>query len=571
MFIMLKKKNSTTTIQTAGEADGLSVKAYKGDGAVLLAFDLDEHLTERLAGFAVKCVPPSGKPYFLNNRLNFKNKVTTDTTPAKRVFTPTNIAPFQTFRWTDFPPLDKPGKYHYEVSAMYFKNKDSLKTGPTASVSAEVGPFHDGHSEIGFTRGYLSSQAYADRFKNAPFRPDGKKTIDYDTTPFKKQYEWLGYHARQMVFDFMKECVTNKDVEVDVFAYDLDEPDFVRDLAKLGKRLRIFLDDSNLHVKKGAMEIDAKRILEESTGPDNIRVGHFGRFAHNKVVIQKKNGKAVKVLTGSANFSVRGLYVQANNVLVFDDPKTADLYERAFEQSFADTSTAAFKNSEIAENWFNIKEAGMPPFGVCFSPHKTLVSLDRVVEEINKVDSSIMFAVMELGGSGKVLEHLRSLAGSESKKVYTYGITETQKGISLYKPGKMNGVFASFDYLKSKVPSPFRAEWGGGLGQVIHHKFIVMDFNDLNPVVFTGSSNLAAGGEKANGDNLLAIFDRAVATAYAVEAVRLVDHYHFRTSMKQATSDKPLMLKTDDEKIKWWSRYYNQDNPKFRERKLFIS
>src|SRR5215831_18010679 len=77
-------------------------------------------------------------------------------------------------------------------------------------------------------------------------------------------------------------------------------------------------------------------------------------------------------------------------------------------------------------------------------------------------------------------------------------------------------------------------------------EFIVMDFNSYEPVVFTGSSNLAAAGEKANGDNLLAIFDRAAATAYAIEAVRLVDHYHFRTSMKAATSDRPLMLKTDD-------------------------
>ena len=538
---------------------------------MLLAFDLDEQLTERLAGFAVKRVPPSGRPDFLLNRLNFKNMVTADTTPAMRKFTKTNEAPFQKFRWTDFPPLDKAGQYRYEVSAMYFKNKGGLKIGPTASVSVEVGPFLDGHSEIGFTRGYLSSQAYEAIFENAPFRPEGEKTIDYDTTPFKKQYEWLGYHARQMVFDFMKECVTNKNVEVDVFAFDLDEPDFVRDLKKLGKRLRIFLDDSKDHVKKGAMEIEARGILEISTGPDNIRVGHFGRLAHNKVVIQKMNGKAVKVLTGSANFSVRGLYVQANNVLVFDDPETADFYEQAFEQSFADPTTAAFKNSEIAKKWFDIREAGMPPFGVCFSPHKTLVSLDRVVEEINKVNSSIMFAVMELGGSGNVLEHLRALAGSESKNVYTYGITETQKGISLYKPGKTNGVFASFNYLKSKVPFPFRAELGGGAGQIIHHKFIVMDFNDCDPVVFTGSSNLAALGEKANGDNLLAIFDRAAATAYAVEAVRLVDHYHFRTSMKRATSNNPLMLKTDDAKIKWWAPYYNEKNLKCRERKLFIS
>jgi len=45
-----------------------------------------------------------------------------------------------------------------------------------------------------------------------------------------------------------------------------------------------------------------------------------------------------------------------------------------------------------------------------------------------------------------------------------------------------------------------------GLGQVIHDKFVVMDFNDQNPVLFTGSSNLAEGGEEQNGDYLLATY-----------------------------------------------------------------
>src|SRR5262245_24395232 len=124
------------------------------------------------------------------------------------------------------------------------------------------------------------------------------------------------------------------------------------------------------------------------SGPDMAEKNTLLSFG---VQTMRRTGRNKQMgwLTGSANFSVRGLYVQANNVLVFDDPKTADLYEQAFEQSFADPSTAAFKNSEIAENWFNIKEVGLPPFEVCFSPHKTLVSLDRVVEVITKADSSI--------------------------------------------------------------------------------------------------------------------------------------------------------------------------------------
>ena len=59
-----------------------------------------------------------------------------------------------------------------------------------------------------------------------------------------------------------------------------------------------------------------------------MKVGHFHRFAHSKVMIQKRNGRPTRVLTGSANFSVRGLYVQANNVLVVDDPEVAAVYEQ---------------------------------------------------------------------------------------------------------------------------------------------------------------------------------------------------------------------------------------------------
>ena len=49
---------------------------------------------------------------------------------------------------------------------------------------------------------------------------------------------------------------------------------------------------------------------------------------------------------------------------------------------------------------------------------------------------------------------------------------------------------------------------------------------------------LAGGGEKSNGDNLLAIYDEDIATAFAIEAVRLIDHYHFRAGMKELERKK---------------------------------
>jgi phosphatidylserine/phosphatidylglycerophosphate/cardiolipin synthase-like enzyme len=151
---------------------------------------------------------------------------------------------------------------------------------------------------------------------------------------------------------------------------------------------------------------------------------------------------------------------------------------------------------------------------------------------------------MGLGGSGDVLTHLKELGARDD--IFSYGVAQSTQGLSVYRPEDTKGIFTSFAYLGQHVPPPFEREWSGGAGQVIHHKFVVVDFNDTDPVVFTGSSNLASGGEEDNGDNLLAIYDPSVAKAYAVEAIRLVDHYHFRAVMKEATSVEPLVLKPDE-------------------------
>ena len=140
-------------------------------------------------------------------------------------------------------------------------------------------------------------------------------------------------------------------------------------------------------------------------------------------------------------------------------------------------------------------------------------------------------------------------------------------GVNVFKPGQSNGILTSFAFLKGQVSASFQAEWGGGMGQVIHDKFIVVDFNDHTPLVFTGSSNLAEGGEMQNGDNLLCIADRATAIAYGVEAIRLVDHYHFRAIMQSATGDQSLTLQANA--ANWWTPYYDPANIKYHDRTLF--
>jgi len=123
-----------------------------------------------------------------------------------------------------------------------------------------------------------------------------------------------------------------------------------------------------------------------------------------------------------------------------------------------------------------------------------------------------------------------------NKEVFSYGISDKQGGLAVKKPDGTFGI-VDFNYLSAITPMPFKAEWSGGKGIHEHHKFVVTDFSLPTAKVFTGSSNLSPSGEAGNGDNLVMIEDRRVATAYAIEALRVFDHLHFRTVMSDALAD----------------------------------
>jgi phosphatidylserine/phosphatidylglycerophosphate/cardiolipin synthase-like enzyme len=365
-----------------------------------------------------------------------------------------------------------------------------------------------------------------------------------------------------MAFQFLQECL-NDGAEVDLFAYDLNEPDFVRELEKLGNKLRVVQDNSKEHTGSKALEPKAMNLLKHA----DKCLGHFGRFAHDKVLIKKQNGKAVKVLTGSTNFSITGLYVNANNVLIFDDPNVADLYEQVFEAAFESKASAAkFKNNALSKKEFEFNAPGLPHMFVSFAPHASATtSLGRVVKEIKNANSSVLFAIMALQGSGQVLQQLKQI--HSSARVFSYGVTDSTGGAVVYRPGPKGGILVPTPALTKNVPAPFLKEFTDGNAHRIHHKFVVVDFNDSDPVLFTGSSNLADGGETNNGDNLLAIYDREIASAYAIEAIRLVDHYQFRAALQTATKAKPLQL--GGNAAQWWKDSYDPKSMKYKERLLF--
>ena len=351
---------SSTGIVTVNQ-QGLRVVGYPGDGAALLAMSLDDNLpgdaAGTFAGFAIHRTVQGEQEEPLFNRLNFSYAVTSSTTPEQRKWFSSADAPFQKFRWVDVPPQGFGKPIAYRVVAMYFKGATrQLRAGPEARLTLQ--PCVHAHSrlQIAFTRAFASSQAYADRFKNGGIRP-AKKSVDFDTTDYQEKYAWLGGNARKALFGFLDECLADTSSRIDVFAYDLDEPDFIRRLQAIaaqkieGKcRLRAVLDDASLHTKSGAIEVKAAKLLKAAAGASNVKQGHFSRFQHHKMILKRDaSGKAQSVLFGSMNFSLPGVYIQANNVLRFDYPGTADYFARAFYNAIDNkTRTAAFKKDQVS-------------------------------------------------------------------------------------------------------------------------------------------------------------------------------------------------------------------------------
>jgi len=425
---------------------------------------------------------------------------------------------------------------------MHMPRDGVLQRGTQVESSVELDPvIYDGFLDLGFTRNFASSQAYADRYGNNSKVIPTKANQGLSFKKLKSNvYEWLGFEAYQLIFDLLSEAERDKQISLDVFAYDLNEPDIVAALKAIRSRLRIVIDDSGEHRPSTSAESKAARLLAASAGAANVKRMKFIKLQHNKVLIVKRNGVPFKVLFGSTNFSFRGLYIQANNALVLYDTDAAAYFEKVFSLAFTNAGKPAkqwFESDPISKQWYAIAAKGKPKLSLCYSPHANAsLSMKPVGDAIKNASSCVFFSIAFLyqTKSGPVRSAINALMKS---KVFSYGISDKKGGLEVYKPDGSIGL-VDFSYLAATAPQPFSREWSGGAGIHEHDKFVVVDFNRSGATVFTGSSNLAPSGEENNGDNLVMIQDQRVATSYAIEALRVFDHLHFRVRMQSAFGNK---------------------------------
>ena len=562
--------------------NSFSVKAYVGDEKTLLAFNFQSaEKAKNLAGFSIFCQPPGQVPgYFLENFLQFENPGKHSQVPAPEKPNSTVNAPIQKYRWTHYPGTAHQGvspafgDYTYKVTPRYFDSSgamQALDSSLSASVTVPVGPFRKGALTLGFTRGYMQSSAYVHHFgKDTPVVP-ATKDLEFDTNmqagtnngqpvTFAQIYNWMGETAREQVFAVLNKVLNDHTLTLKVFAYDLAEPDVAKILLTLAGqgRVRVILDNADLHVtQSGKPKTPEDQFTDlfnqQKKAPSDIVRGSFDRYSHDKIFIVLRDESAIEVLTGSTNFSLTGLYVNANHVLVFEDADVAGHYDQVFEKSWQVLSSnkspsaaaaSAFSGTSLATVPYDSQAGFVPKMQITFSPHtkpdvsKILGDIsDRIMQETHSAKGNVIFAVMQLArSSGAVVDTLGKLHATQS--VYSYGISDAPTGIFLYAPGKATGVQVTGKPSNVILPPPFD-QVPSLPGHEIHDKFVVCGLNGNDPVVYCGSSNLAGGGEAQNGDNLLAIHDADVATTFAIEALGLVDHYDFLDRMAHPKAKAP--------------------------------
>ena len=555
-----------------------TLKLHRGEGMTLVAMNWKNgQPPQNFVGFAIEYQEPQGAQFYpLSNRLGFLD-ANGNVDPAALS---TLTSPLQKFRWLHFPyHADLAGDYQYRVTPMFMDAQDKLTAGEPQSAAIQLArETYPGIANVTFTRGFVSSQAFVDRYVKdgpintlvAPLAKDGLKFTS--THPDSvAALAWMGFEARAAILDVLDAAIADK-AQVRVVAYDFNLPEIVDRLEKLGSSLKVIIDDSSSHGVGDSAESQAETRLVASAGRGNVLRQHMGSLQHNKTIVV--DGATVKkVVCGSTNLSWRGFFVQANNALVLTGATPVKLFSDAFDAYFggAKNDVAGF-GAKPSADWNALGLAGIDA-QVAFSPHSAAnAKLGGIADDIkSNTTSSLLYSLAFLYETpGVVLDAIKSVTAD--KNLFVYGISDKKVGgLDVQDPsGNVAPVFAA--ELSANVPEPFKSEPSGGMGTRMHHKFTVIDFDKPTARVYLGSYNFSTPADRENGENLVVIKDRRIAVSYMIEALSLFDHYSFRVAQNkaQAKGEKLHLARpprAQGEKP-WWDDDYTVAH-KIKDRELF--
>lgn len=582
----------------------LNAKAYVSPTLVLLALDwpgADD--VQDFLGFAIKRTPgflssdgQAREPEsWLPNRVTFNGPV-----PDGTADVPSNLAPIQKFQWWDarIEPADRNKTFTYTVYAVR-GTPANLQLGPSKSLAVTLPNHIEGGIGTWFNRAVLSSQGFERKLK--------AMGLDANTAPPPQKAlvlrEWLANDLED-VFGAAFKGATDAVSAI----YHLTDKLWVipafKAFATGSNQLSIVYDSHKLKNEDGSVaDTPNAGAIDELSGAANFYPRNKTAIMHNKFIVTdsvKSPGTPQRVVAGSANFTTGGLTQQANLLHLFESPELAAIYnERAY--ALKDNPTKG-NTAELSTGWSDTVSIGAAKVRVCFSPEPKdqRTQIDTVVEAIRNAKSSVLFCIFTptdqalreacfaAGDKGLMMyglvNNISPASAMEAEQAQANGETLASPKLAnmelYHRNQNEKDVIEGSYFSRSTAPQGFEVERRYFPGEkpskvppvVIHHKFIVIDAETSNPVVYTGSANMSENSEHNNDENLLEIRDKRIARIYLAEFMRLYEHYRARAifikQKEQALQGNPapqqkLKLQPDSG---WARKYYVDGSPESRAR-----
>lgn len=288
-----KNRLTTATNKAAPEflAQGQNSKApftfaaYRGEGMSMLAMNWkNDTPPDDFVGFVIEYrEPQSSKWWPIPNYMSFPG----DAAPTGEDAHSSRHSPIQRFRWIHFPfSVDVPGKFHYRVTPVFMKGPEgdhTLTYGEEQEVAIELmAETYPGKMNVAFTRGFVSSKAFTQKYGKdgglgsiLPGKADeGLEFKAKNSEQQEKALSWMGFEARQVVLSALDAAIKDTTAEVRMLAYDFNEPGILSRLQKIGKRVKIIIDDSNSHETANDAETKAAAMLAKTAGKENVQRQH---------------------------------------------------------------------------------------------------------------------------------------------------------------------------------------------------------------------------------------------------------------------------------------------------------
>jgi phosphatidylserine/phosphatidylglycerophosphate/cardiolipin synthase-like enzyme len=528
------------------------IRSYLSPTLVLLAFDWPEGANhQNFLGFAILRTPGHKglAADYLFNKLSFG---------ATGGPFPSNEAPIQKFLWWDsgITSDDRGKQLTYTVTPVIGSGPGDLHLQTVEAGKISVTIPHEEQDGIGtyFNRAVVSSQAF-------------KREFSHPQASLPKAMRWLAngldaaipnfllgdgpvtgaiYHLtdKTWVIPAMKAHTGNQKI-----AYHLKPPDVVSSFAAkaLASSTRQFFKRTKTNIM------------------------------HDKFLVRYRNGKPAAVLMGSANFTPEALTTQANLLHTFESERLAALYTSRAELLAKDP--AKKETAKQDSDWSEPIQVGKARVRVFFSPEPKgqRKSIDAVVRAVKSATRSVLFclysptdqalldAMFEAGDQGKLLFGLlnsisdpnkKGKKASDPEKALAKPRKTSRIVVEVYNRSRKDKKVVAYDYFRpGKTPADFLPELstldtssqsivppqpvskaskgkkkkGPPPAVHIHHKFIVIDAETGNPVIYTGSANMSKNSTENNDENLLEIKgDLELAQLYFAEFLRLYNHYRAR-------------------------------------------